>query len=339
MSDEKIPVTIHKSFGFNGINDNEMRRFEAWGSVEVVDRQNEVIPAEEVYRIMDIWMDRGAPLQYMHTNRNVGKGLNWQKAEKNGKKGVLITGVIYKHYKEDDKLWKGIVNGDYEGLSIGGNSYKKERDEKTGSTFLRNLIGYEFSVVDRCGNQEATFTDVNMMAKSEDKTKKEVKKEDPVMDENPNTELGDKMSALENMMSSLIEKIAMIEEKISGAPAKEDAVEDTKADTTGEDEKDKDKPEDEVTKKEVAKTDDKTETKSETDGEGEKVTKLQGEVSDLKKEMSELKKSTVVKTIETKRPDEVKKDDKHTSVRKSLKDMAKEGKIDFSTLGNEMRGE
>ena len=43
---------VVKSFGFDGINDDSMRKFSCWGSVEVVDRQKEIIPAEEVYKIM-----------------------------------------------------------------------------------------------------------------------------------------------------------------------------------------------------------------------------------------------------------------------------------------------
>ena len=102
------PENIMKTFEINHIHEDSQRKFSCWGSVEVTDRHKEIIPAEEVYKIMDIWMDRGAPIMFNHTSRQVGKGINWQPLEKNGNPGVLITGIIYKHYAEDDEVWNGI---------------------------------------------------------------------------------------------------------------------------------------------------------------------------------------------------------------------------------------
>jgi hypothetical protein len=312
MNTENESEIVLKSFGFDGINDDEMRKFECWGSVEVVDRHQEVIPAEEVYKIMDIWMDRGAPIMFNHSNRQVGKGLNWRPAEKNGAKGVLITGSIFKHYKEDDDVWTGIKEGLFEGLSIGGKSFLREKDED-GHTTLRNLIGYEFSVVGRTGNQEATFTEVNTMAKSE----KVMKQDEPVMDENPDTGKEDELSQLKNMVTALIEKVAMIEEKISGKPAEETPVEEQKAE-----------PEPEKEEEEAVEPEKKPE---------DEVEKMKAEVSNLKAELTDLKKSIVTKTISTERPGETPKEDKYTEVRKSLKEMSEKGKISFQELGKQMR--
>ena len=322
-----------KSFKLNQINDNEMRKFECWGSVEVLDRAQEIIPAEEVYKIMDIWMDRGAPIQFMHTNRNVGKGLNWQKAEKGGKKGVLITGMIYKHYAEDDAVWKGLKGGEFEGLSIGGKAFKREKTEN--GTYLRDLIGYEFSLVDKTGNQEATFTEVNVMAKS-----KEIKKEEPVMDETNDTGSEDELSQLKNVVTALIEKVSALEEKISGAPDDDAPAEETKADEDSEEKpEDKDK---EVDKSEGEdeKTEDvdKSEDDSDETEDNPEVTKLKGQVSKVEKELADMKKSIVTKVIKSKRPAEVKKEDKMTEVRKNLKEMSAKGKIDFVALGKQIRG-
>lgn len=155
---------ILKSFTVDRIHNDKQRSFKCWGSVEVKDRHGEIIEAEEVYKVMDIWMDRGAPIMFNHTNRQVGKGLNWQPLEKNGKPGVLITAKIYDHYTEDDEVWQGIKKGEFEGLSIGGKSYVRDETEK--GTYLRDLIGYEFSVVERTGNQEATMVEHNALAKA-----------------------------------------------------------------------------------------------------------------------------------------------------------------------------
>lgn len=305
---------IIKSFVFDGINDNEMRKFECWGSVEVIDRQNEIIPIDEVYKIMDIWVDRGAPINFNHTNRQVGKGLNWRPAVKNGKKGVLITGMIYKHYKEDDEIWEGIKKGEFEGLSIGGKSFLHEKDEN-GNTSLKHLIGYEFSVVERTGNQEATFTEVNAMAKSIE-TKKD---DEPVMDEKPETDLAEQVSQLKNVVTGLVEKLAMVEEKIAGKPEEETPVEEQKS----EDKEDEDE-EDE---------------KKEDDPKDDEVEKLSKKFSGMEQEIADLKKSIVVKTVETNRPAEAPKESKHNELRKSLAEMKSKGRIDFSEIGRQIRGE
>ena len=177
----KTENIIDKPFEFSKIHDNDMRKFECWGSVEIVDNQGDLIPIEELQRIMDIWVDRGAPIMFNHTNQHVGKGLNWRRADKNGTPGVLITGKIFKHYVEDDTIWDGIKDGTLEGLSFGGKSYSKERDS-IGNIIRRQITGHEFSVVKKCANQEATFTEVNTMAKGEKEIKKE---EDPIMEETP----------------------------------------------------------------------------------------------------------------------------------------------------------
>ncbi len=338
-----------------GINDDEMRTFKCWGSVEVVDRKREIIPAEEVYKIMDIWMDRGAPIMLRHSNKSVGRGLNWQPLEKNGNKGVLVTGKIYKHYKDDDTVWEGIKNGAFEGLSIGGKAFSKEPDGE-GNTILRNLTGYEFSLVDRTGNQEATFMEVNAMAKSDD-----LKKEDPpVIDPASPIASAGNMAKLESMVYALIDKVAKIEEKISGGPQTEAPVEEQKSDTVKETvapeaPKTEEAPAktEETSKEEAPKTEEapKEEAPAKADEESpkEKAPEEKPAEKDKEKEDDEdVKKSeepidlrkSAVQVIETERPVELKKgkEDKHTEVRKTLHEMSSRGNIDFTELGRQIRG-
>ena len=153
-----------KGFEIKDIISNDLRKFTCWGSVEVVDRQGEVIPIEEIEKTMDVWMSRGGPINVNHTNQTVGKALNWRREDKNGNPGILITAELFKHYKTDDQVWDMVKNSEIEGLSIGGRAYTKE--ESGGTTFVKDLITWEFSLVPRTGNQEATFESINMMAKS-----------------------------------------------------------------------------------------------------------------------------------------------------------------------------
>lgn len=301
---------LNKSFTINEILNNDLRKFTCWGSVEVKDRHGELIPAEEVYKIMDIWMDRGAPIQFNHTNRNVGRGLNWQPLEKNGKPGVLITAKIYDHYKEDDELWSDMKKGKFEGLSIGGKSYSKQPDEE-GTPILRKLIGYEFSVVERCGNQEATMVDLNMMAKSDNQEKmvkkEDVKKEEPVVSEETTNEptMADIMEAIANLAS----RMDAVEEKVSGEPAEEPVQE-----------------AEEEPEKEPAKEPEKEDM--------EKLA-LKKELSEIKKSLSEIKKGQVKEVIkgETPEDNEVQKKVSFNSVLDNkIEEMKKSGNINFKDV-------
>lgn len=335
-----------KSFPVSVINDDEMRKFQCWGSVEIVDKHNEIIPAEEVYKIMDIWMDRGAPIMYNHSNRVVGKGLNWQPLEKNGKKGVLITGIIFKHYKEDDEIWEGIKKGKFEGLSIGGKSYRKETDAE-GHSIIKDIIGYEFSVVDKIGNQEATFVEVNTMAKSdniktEDIKKEDIKKEDPVIDEpSESSDVNDRITQLESVLNQLIEKIAAIEDKIAGKP--EDVEEPLEEVDKQMDEVEK--PEEDKKPNEVKKpvSEKQEEVNKECKPKSTKKTdSIEKRLNTIEKDLYNLKKGFAVKSIEAERPSESinksQNDNKLTEIRKSLLNMSKKGRIDFEVLGKMVRG-
>jgi len=315
-----METEIIKSFTFDKIHNDKQRIFKCWGSVEVKDRHNEIIPAEEVYKIMDIWMDRGSPIQYNHTNRKVGVGLNWQPLEKNGKPGVLITAKIYDHYEEDDDIWNGIKKGEIEGLSIGGKSYDREVTEK--GTYLRGLIGYEFSVVNRCGNQEATFETVNMLAKSEKKMVKNniQKEENLVVEETPVTESpedfkGEAMA----LFAKISERLDAIEEKISGGNSEEEPVEEQKAEE--EEPKEEEKAEEETKEEEEEKED------------------LKKSMVEMKKEIMDLKKSIVKEVVKTERHNEYKNTgvDVMKNINAKVENMAKTGKMNFAAVGAEIR--
>jgi len=293
---------ILKSLSFEGIHEGELRKFSAWGSVEVEDRHGEVIPIEEVYKIMDIWMSRDAPIMLNHTSQKVGKGLNWTPKDKDGKPGVLITGFIHKNYSEDDKVWEGIKRGDYEGLSIGGKAMKVQKE---GKTYLENLIGYEFSVVERTGNQEATFVDYNLMAKSENQkmvTEEKttiVKAEEEVSTETPETSVDDRVARLEEAVGSMMEKLNSLIESQAGEP-EEEVTEAEKA-------------EEEPTPEEEPEETEKAEEEVKEEEESEDMKKTE-ELESLKKELAEIKKqlesNTVVEVAKSEMPSVKSKEEK-----------------------------
>jgi len=151
------------------LNENE-RIFRAWGSVEVKDKQGEIIPIDALKKVMYVVMDRGGVLLDSHTNRPVGKILNYEIREKDGRPGVLLTCKIFNHYSLDDEVWNRIKSGEYTGLSMGGK--KKKVIDGGDAKILQDVEAYEFSVVRQPANPEATIEAVNMMAKSADEIKK-----------------------------------------------------------------------------------------------------------------------------------------------------------------------
>ncbi len=158
------------------ILNDEDRIFEAWGSVEIRDIEGDLLPMEEFEPIMPILMKRGGFIIDDHSNRVVGKILNYQFKGKeiDGKvvPGLLLTNQIFKDYKTDDEVWGDIVNGGAKGMSFGGRSRAPiERKVIDGqpTNIRRQLEGFEFTVVrgDKIPvNPEAEITYANTMAKS-----------------------------------------------------------------------------------------------------------------------------------------------------------------------------
>lgn len=312
------PEQVFKTFEIQHIHEDSMRTAECWGSVEVKDRHNEIIPIEEVYKVMDIWMDRGAPIMFNHTHRQVGKGINWVPKDKDGKPGVLIKFKIYNHYAEDDEIWQGIKKGDFEGLSIGGKSYERENSEE--GTILRKLIGYEFSVVERAGNQEATFVDFNALAKNNIKMSQEDIKKEETMVEKPEEEQKEDSNDMKVMIEALVEKLTALEARVdeisAGKPEEpEEAVEESKS----EDEPEESSEEDEEVEK------------AESDEVTKKLESMENQITELTKMLKA--KNTVKEVVETPRPQEVTKSDME-SVRELYRG---KGRVSFTEVGKKLR--
>lgn len=155
------------------IFNEEDRIFKAWGSVEVRDADGEMLPMSEFKKIMPILMDRGGILIDSHSNRQIGKILNYEFKEHPLTKaeGVILTCKVFKNYKFDDMVWDGVKRGIYTGLSFGGHASKKEVKFGKGmdsTAILSGIEGFEFSLVESPANKPALITEINHFAKSED---------------------------------------------------------------------------------------------------------------------------------------------------------------------------
>ena len=153
----------------------EERFFEGFLTVQVKDKQGEITVVDELYKVLPIWMDRGAPISDTHSNRIIGKGINYSKETYKDKDGeeypaIKITGKIHKDYELDNEIWNKIKSGEYKGLSFGG-ATKSDRDPvrmKDGSIAysLKDLEHYEVAVCADPAVPLALITDYNPVAKS-----------------------------------------------------------------------------------------------------------------------------------------------------------------------------
>jgi len=151
------------------------RFFEGYLTVQIKDKQGEITVVDELYKVLPIWMDRGAPISDTHSNRIIGKGINYSKDTYKDKDGeeypaIKITGKIHKDYELDNEIWKKIKSGEYKGLSFGG-ATKSDRDPvrmKDGSIAysLKDLEHYEVAVCADPAVPLALITDYNPVAKS-----------------------------------------------------------------------------------------------------------------------------------------------------------------------------
>ncbi len=166
-----------EQFPIDEILNKDDRIVRGWATVEVKDSQGERIPIEgELKRVMNTWMMRGGVISDTHSNRQVGKGLNWkiEKHPDSGKQGIIIDYQIFKDYSIDNEVWDEIVSGKRKGLSFGGRALNKPKikdDSYSGekAAELSGIEAYEMASVTDPANELALNTHVNFLAKSNTK--------------------------------------------------------------------------------------------------------------------------------------------------------------------------
>jgi len=153
---------------------DENRFFEGYLTVEMKDKQGEITVVDELYKVLPIWVDRGAPITDTHSNRVIGKGINFAKTTvtEGGVTypAIKITGKIHKNYELDTDIWEKIKSGEYKGLSFGGatKANRVPRVMKDGEIAyaLTDLEHYEVAVCKDPAVPLALITDYNTLAKA-----------------------------------------------------------------------------------------------------------------------------------------------------------------------------
>ena len=152
--------------------DEQERLISGWISVEVVDREGEIVDIDDLKRALVKYFDRGAPLLFAHSNKPVGRILSWEERvhPETGRRGIYVIAKIFRNYSIDDVVWELIKEGRITGFSIGGQAEKHVATSEDGgeAVIRKNLELMEVSLVDRPANPYAVIDEVNVLAKGED---------------------------------------------------------------------------------------------------------------------------------------------------------------------------
>ena len=149
---------------------NQDRIFQSWGSVEMIDRQGDLLPIDEFRPVIEKLNALGhrVPLNDSHSNHGCGEIIKFEFLNtQDGKKGLLLTGRVYSRYDSDTDIWEAIKDGRYTGLSLGGKAGEKIPicDQNGCYNLLKNPEIWEFSLVETPANPGALFTQINKLAK------------------------------------------------------------------------------------------------------------------------------------------------------------------------------
>lgn len=152
------------------VYDEEARMVGGWASVELKDSDGQIVPIDTLEKLMPIWINRGAPIQFQHSNKQIGRAVNWFKLKHpSGAEGIYLMYKIFKDYPFEKEIWEGIKGGKYSGLSIGGmgkgGPLTKDELGQVGESLKINSL-FEVSVCEQPANPYALNTMANLIAKT-----------------------------------------------------------------------------------------------------------------------------------------------------------------------------
>lgn len=162
----------------DGAGLDDQRTIEGWISTEVIDKQNDLVPVDELEKAFIKYLNRGGPIMDRHSGKHVGKFTEYKKATNpsSGKPGIWAKGAIFRDYTVDDEVWRKVKSGEYGGFSIGGRSLKNNLVCKDGVCFNQTgqIEQWEVSTVPRPANQFALITGYNVLAKEDGSQEPEI---------------------------------------------------------------------------------------------------------------------------------------------------------------------
>lgn len=149
----------------------------AWGSVDVFDKENQRLPVDELLKDAPMMMAHEPRVHLGHTDTEVGKMVDIRLNKKKCKDGVERPGVQVKYSLYGDRRFqkatrKKVEKGELGMLSLKGYAYKKElqENERGVGECLYDLETITFALCKDGMNPEADVIDVNgvSLKKSDD---------------------------------------------------------------------------------------------------------------------------------------------------------------------------
>jgi len=142
------------------IIDSDKRIAKGWGSSDVRDLQGQLIPMEELKKTIPTYLRRGGTISLEHTSKHVGRvlSIDWDIHPIRKTLAPIVTYEIFSDYSIDNETWERIQKGELGALSLGGRALKNEVvcDKDTCTQILKNIELWEWAVVGRGANQDAT---------------------------------------------------------------------------------------------------------------------------------------------------------------------------------------
>lgn len=162
-------VGLTKTF----IADDNERLFQFWATVEIRDKDDELIPLDTILPQMDAFMERGGNINLNHTNWTVGKVEEYERRynEEAGADGLYCVGRIFKNFPIDDDVWKAIRELTLDKTSIAGQFEIDENGKATwGAPMEISVTGP--AVESEAINPEATIEEVSRAKSRGNKSRK-----------------------------------------------------------------------------------------------------------------------------------------------------------------------
>lgn len=149
------------------VKEEDTRLVKGYASVEILDRQRDMVPVDAMQKAMLKYMERGGLIMYGHMNKPVGKVLSWEVKEEPsyGVSAVEIIAQINKGYKIEDEVWDMIKSHKLTGFSIGGTATEVGEAKLVDGSQARVLKAIELSeisIVVEPANQGALINAVSI---------------------------------------------------------------------------------------------------------------------------------------------------------------------------------
>jgi len=127
-----------------------------------IDNTKEIVSLDNAKEAMKQFMKRGGNLNLEHTNRTIGKVLDYDIKKDGDKISILIKAELFKGDEDSDEVWHRVQSGELKAFSIGGKSTSTETmcDDESNQCYpvFNGLRLYEISLVPEPANRDAVMT-------------------------------------------------------------------------------------------------------------------------------------------------------------------------------------